>query len=62
MSSCGASQVMLVAKNVSANAGDARNTGLILEWERFPGIGNGNPVQCSGPKNSTDRRLAGYSP
>ena len=44
-SSCGASQVMLVAKNVSANAGDARKAGLILEWERFPGIGNGNPLQ-----------------
>ena len=50
-----------VVRNPPANAGDTKDTS-IPGPERFPGIGNGNPVQCSGPKNSTDRRLAGYSP
>ena len=44
-----------MAKNVSADAEDARNTGLILEWERFPGVGNGNPLQYSCLGNPMDR-------
>ena len=32
-----ASQVVLVVKNLPANAGDIRDTGLILGWERSPG-------------------------
>ena len=43
----GASQVMLVVKNPSANAGDVRDTGLILRSERSPGGGHGSPLQCS---------------
>ena len=36
---------MLVVKNPPANAGDIRDTGLILELGRSPGEGNGNPLQ-----------------
>ena len=38
-----ASQVALVVKNLPANAGDARDAGLIPGLRRFPGIGNGIP-------------------
>ena len=31
-----------VGKNLPANAGDAGNAGLIPEWGRSPGVGNGN--------------------
>ena len=40
-----ASRVVLVVKNLSANAGDARDMGLIPGWGRFPGGGNGTPLQ-----------------
>ena len=36
-----------MVKNFPANAGDARDTGLIPELGRFPGGRNGNPVQYS---------------
>ena len=42
-----ASQVVLVVKNLPANAGDIRDVGLIPASERSPGEGNGNPLQCS---------------
>ena len=42
-----ASQVALVVKNLPANAGDARDAGLIPGLRRFPGIGNGIPFQYS---------------
>ena len=42
-------------KECIADAEDARNTGLILEWERFPGVGNGNPLQYSCLGNPMDR-------
>ena len=32
-----ASQVVLVVKNMPVNAGDIKDTGLILELERSPG-------------------------
>ena len=38
-----ASQVVLVVKNSPANAGDARDTGLIPGLERSPGGGHGKP-------------------
>jgi len=44
----------LRSKNPSANAGDA---GLIPEWGRFPGEGNGSPVQYSCLGNPMDRRV-----
>ena len=40
-----ASQVALVVKNLPANRGDTRDTGLIPGWGRPPGGGHGNPLQ-----------------
>jgi len=34
---------MLIVKIAAANAKDTRNSGLIPEWERSLGGGNGNP-------------------
>ena len=58
-----ASQVALVVKNLSANAGDLRDIGLIPGWERFPGGEYGNPLHCSYLENPMNgqRSLAGYS-
>ena len=50
-----ASQVALVVKNPSANAGDARNMGSIPGLGRFPKGGHGNPLQDSCLKNPMDR-------
>ena len=36
-----------VVKNLPANAGDTRNTGLIPGLVRDPGVGNGNSLQYS---------------
>ena len=44
----------LVVENLSANAGDIRDMGLILGLGRSPGIGNGNPLQYSCVENSMD--------
>ena len=52
-----------VVKNLSANAGDARDAGLIPGWGRFPGGGSGNPLQYSCLENPHGQRsLVGYSP
>ena len=40
-------QVALVINNLSANAGDIRDAGLIPGTGRSPGKGNGNPLQYS---------------
>ena len=50
-----ASQVVLVVKNLPANAGDGRDTGLIPGLGRSPGEGCGNPLQYSCLENSMDR-------
>ena len=50
-----ASQAELVVKNLSANAGDIRDMGLIPRSGRSPGEGNGNPLQYSCLKNPMDR-------
>jgi len=50
-----ASQVMLVLKNLPANAGDIRDAGSIPGSERSPGGGHGNPLQYSCLKNPLDR-------
>ena len=42
-----ASQVVLVVKNPSANAGDVREVDLLLGSGRSPGGGHGNPLQYS---------------
>ena len=44
-----------VAKNMPANAGDARDTGLMLKSGRSPEGGNGNPLQYSCLENYMDR-------
>ena len=44
-----------VRKNPSANAGDARDVGLILGLGRSPGVGSGNPLLCSSLEISKDR-------
>ena len=50
-----ASQVALVVKNSSANAGDIRDACLIPGLGRSPGEGNGNPLQYSCLGNPMDR-------
>ena len=44
-----------MVKNLSANAGDTRDTGLILGLGTYLGIGNGNLLQYSCLENSMDR-------
>ena len=46
--------VALVVKNPPANAGDARDMGLIGGSRRSPGEGNGNPLQYSCLENPMD--------
>ena len=50
-----ASQVSLRVKHLLANAGGARDSGLISGLGRSLGEGNGNPLQYSCLKNSMDR-------
>ena len=50
-----ASQVVLVIKNLPANAGDVRDSGLIPGPGRSPGGGHGNLVQYSCLENPMDR-------
>ena len=47
--------MVVVVKNPPANVGDMRDTGLIPGLGRFPGGGNGNPLQYSRMENPTDR-------
>ena len=45
-------------KNLSANAGDSRDAGLIPRLERFPGVGNGSSIFAwSIPWTEESRRL-----
>ena len=44
-----------MVKNPPARAADARDGGLILGLGRFPGEGNGNPLQYSCLENFMDR-------
>ena len=50
-----ASQVVLVVKNLPANAGDIRDTRSIPGLGRSPEGGHGNPLQYSCLWNPTDR-------
>ena len=50
-----ASQVVLVVKNLPANAEDIRDADLIPGLGRFPGGGHGNPLQYSCLENLLDR-------
>ena len=51
----GASQVVLVVKNPSVDAGNLRNTTSIPGSGRSPGGGHGNPPQYSCLENPMDR-------
>ena len=53
--------MVLVVKNLPANAGDTRDTASVPELERSPGEGNGNPHQYSCLENSMDSRPPGSS-
>ena len=50
-----ASQVVLVVKNLPVNAGDIKDASSVPGLGRFPGEGNGNPLQYSYLENPTDR-------
>ena len=52
----GASQVALVVKNLPANARDIGDTRSSPGLGRFPGGGNGNPLQYSCLENPMGRR------
>ena len=47
--------MVLVVKNLLANAGDGRDMGLILVLRRSPGEGHSNPLQYSCLENPMDR-------
>ena len=47
--------VMLVVNNLSANAGDIRDSDLISGLGRSPGGGNSNPIQYPCLENPMDR-------
>ena len=49
-------QVVLVVKNLPANAGDIREEGSIPGLGRSPGGGHGSPLQYSCLENPMDRR------
>ena len=57
-----ASQVVLVVKNLPANAGDIRDVGLIPGLGRSPGGGYGTPLQYSCLENPMLESLGGHSP
>ena len=47
--------MVLLVKNLPANAGVTGNTGSMPRSERSPGVGNGNPLQYSWLGNRMDR-------
>ena len=47
--------MLLVVKNLPANAGDIRDRGLIPGLGRSPGGGHGDPLQCYCLENSMYR-------
>ena len=51
-----------VVKNLHANAADAGDMGSIPGLGRYPGEGNGNPLQYSCLETHGQRSLAGHSP
>ena len=50
-----ASQVVLVVKNLPANAGDRGEVGSVSELGGSPGEGHGNPLQYYCLENPMDR-------
>ena len=56
-------QIVLVVKNLPADAGDTRDPGSIPGSGRSPRAGNGTPLQYSLPgKLHGERSLLGYIP
>ena len=53
--SCRAFLVAQMVKNLSANAGDTRDSGSIPRLGKSPGEGNSYPLQYACLKNSMDR-------
>ena len=51
----GASQGVLLVKNLPTNAEDARDVGSIPGLGKSPGVGNGTPLQYSCLENSMGR-------
>ena len=51
-----------MVKNPPASTGDTRDVGSVPGMGRFPGGGNGNPLQVFLPGNPRERSLVGYSP
>ena len=51
----GASQVVLVIKNLPASTGNVRETGLVPGLGGSPGGGHSNPLQYFCLENPTDR-------
>ena len=49
-------------KNLLASAGDAKDLSSIPGSVRSPGVGNGNPLQCSCLENSVNRGVRRASP
>ena len=47
--------MVLLVKNLPANAGDVRGMGLIPGLGQSPGVGHGNPLQFSFLENPMDR-------
>ena len=54
-------QVALVVKNPPANAGNAKDPGMIPGSGRYPGGGHGNPLQYSCLENPMDRGACGVT-
>ena len=53
----------LVLNNLPVSVGNIRDMGSIPGWGRFPGGGDGNPLQYSGLGNPhRQSNLAGYGP
>ena len=51
--------MVLVVKNLPANAGDIRDSGSVPGLGRSSGGGNGNPLQYSCLENPMDRGTSG---
>ena len=45
-----------MVENLPADVGDKRDSGSVPGLWRFPGVGNGNPLQYSCLENSMDRK------
>ena len=56
------SQVALVVKNLTANAGNVKDVGSIPGWGRSPWEGNDNPLVCLPGESHGQKNLVGYSP